>query len=99
MLRKQWLVAALGFVAISAAWAQTPAGGIEVVDPSSGQKYLLLVDGTWKKLAMPANTQDKETSNRANRAPQPQGGLFGLGRDIMPGDPEYNRGSMNPKMR
>lgn len=28
-----------------------------------------------------------------------QGGLFGVGRRICPGDPEYNRGSLNPKLR
>jgi hypothetical protein len=28
-----------------------------------------------------------------------QGGLFGVGRRVCPGDPEYNRGSLNPKLR
>jgi hypothetical protein len=28
-----------------------------------------------------------------------QGGLFGVGRRICPGDPGYNRGSLNPKLR
>jgi hypothetical protein len=28
-----------------------------------------------------------------------QGGLFGVGRRICPGDPDYNRGSLNPKLR
>jgi hypothetical protein len=27
-----------------------------------------------------------------------QGGLFGVGRRICPGDPDYNRGSLNPKL-
>ena len=28
-----------------------------------------------------------------------QGGIFGIGRTIMPGDKDYNRGTLNPKMR
>ena len=31
--------------------------------------------------------------------PGAQGRLFGVGRCIMPGDKEYNRGSMNPNRR
>lgn len=34
-------------------------------------------------------------------APQgaPQGKLFGIGGEILPGDKDYNRGSMNPKLK
>lgn len=28
-----------------------------------------------------------------------QGGFFGIGRRVCPGDPDYNRGSLNPKQR
>ena len=28
-----------------------------------------------------------------------QGALFGIGRTVMPGDKDYNRGSLNPKLR
>ena len=33
------------------------------------------------------------------RPPRAQGGLFGLGRTIPPGDPDYNRGSLSGKGR
>jgi hypothetical protein len=34
------------------------------------------------------------------RPVEAQGGLFGgIGRTIMPGDKDYNRGSLNPKIR
>jgi hypothetical protein len=35
----------------------------------------------------------------AARAAEAQGGVFGVGRTIMPGDKDYNRGSLNPKLR
>lgn len=33
------------------------------------------------------------------RSAEAQGGLFGVGRTLMPGDKDYNRGSLNPKLR
>lgn len=33
------------------------------------------------------------------RNAEAQGGLFGVGRTLMPGDKDHNRGSLNPKLR
>ena len=122
------LVICLTLSMVGAAVAQTnvapansSAGMIEVINPATGQKYLLLPNGTWtmsQELPVkptvssstvivapvpPSVAQPKpvitDQPSRAARGPQPQGGLFGLGREILPGDPEYNRGSLNPKNR
>jgi hypothetical protein len=67
-----------------------------------GDKVLLHPDGRWE-YADPkkrAESPPRPTTAAAPPAAQPtQGGLFGIGRTILPGDPEYNRGSLSGKGR
>lgn len=80
-----------------------------------GRKVILHADGRWEFGAVegaqgaPADRPAAagyapSASGTANAAARPddrycQGGLFGVGRRICPGDPDYNRGSLNPKLR
>ncbi len=68
-------------------------GQTAVTGTSTGNQMPVRVNPAALNQAPQSQTQQRI------RGPQPQGGLFGLGRDIMPGDPDYNRGSLNPKLR
>ena len=68
----------------------------------AGEKVRLFPNGRWEfvdaqkaALAQQAAAQYPENKTRPIEA---QGGLAGFGRTIMPGDKDYNRGSLNPKM-
>jgi hypothetical protein len=79
-----------------------------------GRKVLLHSDGRWEFAVgggapAPASGEADAaktatgTAATASTAARPddrycQGGLFGVGRRICPGDPDYNRGSLNPKL-
>lgn len=56
------------------------------------------------KPAAPTATAPAASGTASAAAARPDdrfciGGLFGVGRRVCPGDPEYNRGSLNPKLR
>lgn len=90
------LLGALGAWAL-AAGAQAP---VEATT-AGGDKVLLHPDGRWEY----ADPKKRAESPRpAPAAAQPaaaptQGGLFGVGRTIAPGDPDYSRGSLSGKGR
>lgn len=68
-----------------------------------GQKVRLFPNGRWEfadaaKAAQAQKFAAEYPENRT-RPVEAQGGLFGVGRTIMPGDKDYNRGSLNPKLR
>ncbi|MDP5238335.1 hypothetical protein Q9Q94_02285 [Uliginosibacterium sp. 31-16] len=70
---------------------------------ASGDKVLLYPTGRWEfvdakkaEVARKAAAQYPENNVRPAEA---QGGLFGVGRTLMPGDKDYNRGSLSPKTR
>ena len=68
-----------------------------------GQKLRLFPNGRWEfadaaKAAQAQKIAAEYPENRT-RPVEAQGGLFGVGRTIMPGDKDYNRGSLNPKLR
>lgn len=68
-----------------------------------GQKVRLFPNGRWEfadaaKAALAQKIAAEYPENRT-RPVEAQGGLFGVGRTIMPGDKDYNRGSLNPKLR
>jgi hypothetical protein len=59
---------------------------------------------TASKTAAPSSAAPAAAGSAAAGTNRPddrycQGGLFGVGRRICPGDPDYNRGSLNPKLR
>ena len=69
-----------------------------------GQKVRLFPNGRWEFVdvakAAAARSVAAGYPENKTRPVDAQGGLFGgFGRTIMPGDPDYNRGSLNPKFR
>jgi hypothetical protein len=106
------LAGALAAFALSSAQAQTPAP-IETTTPA-GDRILLHPDGRWeyadpaKRAAMPqppppaaAATTAATPATTASGAcpPDAQGHLFWIGRCVLPGDRDYNRGSLSGKGR
>ncbi|AXS80665.1 hypothetical protein [Dechloromonas sp. HYN0024] len=68
-----------------------------------GEKVRLYPNGRWKfvdaaKAAEAEKLAGEYPENKARPA-EAQGGVFGVGRLLMPGDKDYNRGSLNPKLR
>lgn len=68
-----------------------------------GKKVRLFPNGRWEYvdavMAAEAQKVAAEYPENKTRPAEAQGGVFGIGRVIMPGDKDYNRGSLNPKMR
>lgn len=68
-----------------------------------GKKVHLFPNGRWEYLdsALAAEAQKRAADYPENktRPAEAQGGVFGFGRTIMPGDKDYNRGTLNPKLR
>lgn len=62
---------------------------------ASGEKVRLLPNGRWAYVdPVKAAPQKKARETEAERERNSQGGLFGIGRTIPPGDKDYNRGSL-----
>lgn len=72
--------------------ATTPTGDKVLLHPNGRWEYVDRVKQQAKKVA------DTFPENQP-RPPDAQGGLFGFGRTIAPGDPDYNRGSLSGKGR
>ncbi len=68
-----------------------------------GKKVRLFENGRWEFVdpTLAAEAQKRAASFPENklRPVEAQGGLLGIGRTVMPGDKDYNRGSLNPKLR
>lgn len=106
MKRGLWLVMALASCAVSAQEGAAPvpdaSAPIEATT-AAGDRVLLHPDGRWvyvdaKKAETARRVAEQFPENRT-RPLDAQGGLFGIGRTLMPGDKDYNRGSLNPKLR
>lgn len=68
---------------------------------AQGDKVLLYPTGKWAyadtaKAAAARKVADQYPENKV-RPVEAQGGLFGVGRTLMPGDKDYNRGSLSGK--
>jgi hypothetical protein len=62
---------------------------------AGGEKVRLLPNGRWEYVdPVKAEPQKKAREAEAERERNSQGGLFGIGRTIPPGDKDYNRGSL-----
>lgn len=89
----------LAMIALS---VQLPAYAVEYIEAATrqGDSVRLYPNGRWEYMdAKKAEIQRQQVEKiEANTSPV-QGRLFGLGRRIEPGEPDYNRGSLNPKMR
>lgn len=93
----------LAIMLAASTFAQEPERlPLEAVTPL-GDKVLLHPNGRWeyldkKKAGEAKKVADQFPENKV-RPEGAQGGLFGVGRTVMPGDPDYNRGSLNPKLK
>ena len=88
------LVSPLGFSADS---------GLIDATTVSGEKVRLHPNGRWEyvdtqKAAAAKVVADQYPENQL-RPQAAQGCMFGIGRCIMPGDKDYNRGTLNPAKR
>ncbi len=105
-MNKLLIALCLGVLATSAATslvaAELDRTPLEAVT-ADGDKVRLLPNGRWEYVdaAKAAAASQKAASYPENqlRPEGAQGGAFGVGRTIMPGDKDYNRGSLNPKLR
>lgn len=96
-MKRIWAAAAI------VAWCAVPAGAqdktppVEAVTPS-GDKVLLHPNGRWEyvdaRKADEARKVAQQYPENQGCPPGSQGGLLGFGRCIMPGDKDYNRGSL-----
>ena len=104
-------VIALAAVLGAAGSAHAQAGPINATT-AGGDKVRLLPDGRWEWVDdQKAALQRREREAGAKREQEARqaelkrergaqgGGLLGLGRTVYEGDKDYNRGSLNPKMR
>ena len=70
---------------------------------AAGDRVLLHPNGRWEFVdagkAEAARKVAEEYPENKVRPVDAQGGFFGVGRTILPGDKDYNRGTLNPKMR
>jgi len=101
-MRSSWkAVRALALAAMCACASAVGAQQAIEATTAGGDRVLLHPDGRWE-YADPSRRA--ESPPRPAAAAQPvaaptQGGLFGIGRVIQPGDPAYNRGSLSGKGR
>ena len=77
--------------------AQNKTPPVEAVT-QSGDKVMLHANGRWEYLdqrkAEEARKVAEQYPENQGCPPGSQGGLLGIGRCIMPGDKDYNRGSL-----
>lgn len=67
---------------------------------ASGEKVRLFPNGRWEYVnEQKAVAQRQAVEADLARERSSQGGFFGFGRRLYEGDKEFNRGSLNPKMR
>ncbi|MBT9518684.1 MAG: hypothetical protein IV112_18525 [Methyloversatilis discipulorum] len=89
-------------MALVSAGALAGEGVVIEATTAAGEKVELMPDGRWRfvdaaKQAEAKKVADTYPQNHL-RPEGAQGGWFGT-RVILPGDKDYNRGTLNPKMR
>ena len=101
-MRKVFAGMLLGLAAAGIAAAELDRTPLEAVTVD-GEKVRLFPNGRWEYVdaakAVAAQQAAAKYPENQTRPEGAQGGLFGVGRTIMPGDKDYNRGSLNPKLR
>jgi hypothetical protein len=86
--------AALAIAALLASNALAQDAAIEATT-AGGEKVRLLPNGRWEYVdPVKAEPQKKAREAEVQRERNSQGGWFGIGRTIPPGDKDYNRGSL-----
>jgi len=82
-----------------------PDGHWEYVDPqkAAAQRAEGAAEIKKQPVVQPSAQQNQQANAQPASNPCPGqaqgGGQIGLGRTLCPGDPDYNRGSLNPKLR
>lgn len=78
-------------------------GGLIDATTASGEKVRLHPNGRWEYVdaqkAVAAKVLADQYPENQLRPQAAQGCMFGIGRCIMPGDKDYNRGTLNPAKR
>lgn len=96
------LLLAAGILAATGALGESLDRTPLAATTAGGDKVLLHPNGRWEYLDPAKAAAAQEVAGRFpenNMRPvDAQGGVFGFGRTLMPGDKEYNRGSLNPKL-
>ncbi|MGE5469951.1 MAG: hypothetical protein ACM3X0_04045 [Bacteroidota bacterium] len=101
-MKRAALIVALGLAAGLASAAELDRTPLEAIT-ATGEKVRLFPNGRWEFVdaarAAEAQQHAAQYPENKTRPVDAQGGLFGgIGRTIMPGDKDYNRGTLNPKM-
>lgn len=92
--------AAVLLIALIGAGSASARDQVMEATTADGEKVRLLPDGRWEYAdAQKAAVQRQAVEADLARERSSQGGLLGLGRRVYEGDKDYNRGSLNPKMR
>jgi hypothetical protein len=104
-MRSRYAAAAAGLVLLAGFAAVVHAQSAAVIDATTadGEKVRLLPNGRWEyidaqKAAAAKVVADQYPENKL-RPMDAQGCIFGIGRCLMPGDKDYNRGTLNPAKR
>ncbi len=97
-MRIHAIVAAL-FVGFACAGSAVAQQAMEATT-ASGEKVRLLPNGRWEYVnEQKAAVQRQVVEADIARERSSQGGWLGIGRRVQEGDKDYNRGSLNPKLR
>lgn len=104
-MRSRYAAAVAGLVLLAGFAAVVHAQSAAVIDATTatGEKVRLLPNGRWEyvdaqKAAAAKVVADQYPENKL-RPMDAQGCIFGIGRCVMPGDKDYNRGTLNPAKR
>jgi hypothetical protein len=80
-----------------------PEGQVLEARTAAGEAVRLLPNGRWEFVDPTRQAEAKKVADTHPendlRPAKAQGGLLGIGRMVMPGDPDYNRGSLSGKGR
>lgn len=95
-------IAAVVLMVLASAGALAGEGAVIEATTASGDKVELMPDGRWRFVDQAKQAEAKKVADTYPqnhlRPEGAQGGWFGT-RTILPGDKDYNRGTLNPKMR
>ena len=99
-MMQMWRGVVFFFLFISGLGCSIAQEAVIEATTAAGEKVRLLPNGRWEfadrnKAEIQRETRRVEDEREASA----QGGFFGVGRKVYPGDRDYNRGSLNPKTR